>query len=384
MSIQTSIRDLNSLWEPVGNKDTVECFTLGDLWDQYYEWSVFGLGVPIQLTSGETVVQYYVPHLSAIQIYTRKILMSSRYHCGSLAFKSVIFFLVTFWAVYYWVSFDNFVSGVLEKTARAILGVMIAKARSCLSHGMLHRRTLPLNQMGCGRQRTALGNYIYSMSSTALLMEGYRSLKRYKLWFVCSFSNWVGVIICLFLFQSGCICRQLYVETCFRSTLRLFLHFILCLLGDRIGKNVSGFDIFQERGTFPCKLDVNFMVWKSFWILWIFKNMRVFIIEDSGIIYYDQHWSTANAFVLLILHICFCCWKRDLLHVRLLLFHFWWVNDLFFLLCLVPYLSYSGSEKCEGFGFFSDLPYYFIILPRYVLDKICGNENLFSCIFTGH
>ena len=58
--------------------------------------------------------------------------------------------------------------------------------------------------------------------------------------------------------------------------------------------------------------------------------MRVFIIEDSGIIYYDQHWSTANAFVLLMLHICFCCWKRDLLHVRLLLFHFWRVYDLFF------------------------------------------------------
>ncbi|ONK64035.1 uncharacterized protein A4U43_C07F21430 [Asparagus officinalis] len=68
---KTSIKDPNSLWQPIG-KETVDCFTLGDIWDQYYQWSAYGLGVPIHLPNGETVVQYYVPHLSAIQIYTSK------------------------------------------------------------------------------------------------------------------------------------------------------------------------------------------------------------------------------------------------------------------------------------------------------------------------
>ncbi|XP_010940391.2 uncharacterized protein [Elaeis guineensis] len=74
---KTCIRDLNSLWYPVG-KDRVEYFTLGDLWDQYNEWSVYGAGVPVVLDNGETVVQYYVPYLSAIQIYTSKSPLASR------------------------------------------------------------------------------------------------------------------------------------------------------------------------------------------------------------------------------------------------------------------------------------------------------------------
>ncbi|KAJ1410698.1 hypothetical protein SESBI_21719 [Sesbania bispinosa] len=51
-------------------RETVEYFTLGDLWNCYDEWSAYGAGVPITLTSGETLVQYYVPYLSAIQIFT--------------------------------------------------------------------------------------------------------------------------------------------------------------------------------------------------------------------------------------------------------------------------------------------------------------------------
>ncbi|KAJ6842536.1 uncharacterized protein M6B38_301635 [Iris pallida] len=67
---KTSIRE-GCLWQPIG-KDAVDCFSLGDLWDQYYEWSAYGLGVPVHLATGKTVVQYYVPYLSAIQIYTNK------------------------------------------------------------------------------------------------------------------------------------------------------------------------------------------------------------------------------------------------------------------------------------------------------------------------
>ncbi|KAF3781475.1 hypothetical protein EJ110_NYTH36919 [Nymphaea thermarum] len=68
---KTSVRDFNRLWHPL-DKNTIEYFTLGDLWDRYNEWSAYGAGTPIALNSGETVVQYYVPYLSAIQIYTSK------------------------------------------------------------------------------------------------------------------------------------------------------------------------------------------------------------------------------------------------------------------------------------------------------------------------
>ncbi|KAJ6744991.1 hypothetical protein OIU79_031179 [Salix purpurea] len=54
------IRNLNSLWNP-WERDTVEYFTLGDLWNCYDEWSAYGAGVPITLDNGETLVQYYVP-----------------------------------------------------------------------------------------------------------------------------------------------------------------------------------------------------------------------------------------------------------------------------------------------------------------------------------
>ncbi|KAK9150022.1 hypothetical protein Syun_008331 [Stephania yunnanensis] len=63
------IRNLNQLWHP-WERETVEYFTLGDLWSCYDEWSAYGAGVPILLNNGETVIQYYVPYLSALQIFT--------------------------------------------------------------------------------------------------------------------------------------------------------------------------------------------------------------------------------------------------------------------------------------------------------------------------
>ncbi|PKU82599.1 uncharacterized protein LOC110107565 [Dendrobium catenatum] len=74
---KTSLKDLNSLWQPIG-KEEVEYFNLRDLWDQYNEWSIFGTGIPIICPNGETVLQYYVPYLSAIQIYTSESLASTR------------------------------------------------------------------------------------------------------------------------------------------------------------------------------------------------------------------------------------------------------------------------------------------------------------------
>ncbi|KAF3621097.1 hypothetical protein CQW23_17410 [Capsicum baccatum] len=65
---QSEMRNLNRLWHP-WEREKVEYFTLGDLWNCYDEWSAYGAGVPIKTDSGETLVQYYVPYLSAIQIF---------------------------------------------------------------------------------------------------------------------------------------------------------------------------------------------------------------------------------------------------------------------------------------------------------------------------
>lgn len=45
-------------------------FSLGDLWESFNEWSAYGAGVPIVLNRSDTGMQYYVPSLSAIQLYT--------------------------------------------------------------------------------------------------------------------------------------------------------------------------------------------------------------------------------------------------------------------------------------------------------------------------
>ncbi|XVE92607.1 hypothetical protein REPUB_Repub01dG0112800 [Reevesia pubescens] len=44
-------------------------FMLGDLWESFKEWSAYGAGVPLILNDCDSVVQYYVPYLSGIQIY---------------------------------------------------------------------------------------------------------------------------------------------------------------------------------------------------------------------------------------------------------------------------------------------------------------------------
>ncbi|CAN8311127.1 unnamed protein product [Cochlearia groenlandica] len=68
------IRGLNGLWHnhnPIREREKVEFFRLSDLWDCYDEWSAYGASVPIHMpNNGESLVQYYVPYLSAIQIFT--------------------------------------------------------------------------------------------------------------------------------------------------------------------------------------------------------------------------------------------------------------------------------------------------------------------------
>ncbi|KAL5730161.1 hypothetical protein ACHQM5_003019 [Ranunculus cassubicifolius] len=66
---KNAMRNFSEIWHP-WDKENIEFFTLGDLWSCYDEWSAYGVGVPIALNKDETVVQYYVPYLSAIQIFT--------------------------------------------------------------------------------------------------------------------------------------------------------------------------------------------------------------------------------------------------------------------------------------------------------------------------
>ncbi|KAB1224162.1 hypothetical protein CJ030_MR2G024402 [Morella rubra] len=70
---------LSCLPQSVG-KDPVEHFSLSDLWNFYVERSVYGAAVPMLLNDGDTVVQYYSPSLSAVQIYTCRPLVSVSVH----------------------------------------------------------------------------------------------------------------------------------------------------------------------------------------------------------------------------------------------------------------------------------------------------------------
>lgn len=49
--------------------ETRPYFALADLWESFAEWSAYGAGVPLVLNGITSVIQYYVPFLSGIQLY---------------------------------------------------------------------------------------------------------------------------------------------------------------------------------------------------------------------------------------------------------------------------------------------------------------------------
>ncbi|XP_075100496.1 uncharacterized protein LOC107803940 [Nicotiana tabacum] len=53
-------------------------YCLGDLWEAFSEWSVYGVGVPLLLNGKDSIIQYYVPFLSGIQLYVDPSKPSSR------------------------------------------------------------------------------------------------------------------------------------------------------------------------------------------------------------------------------------------------------------------------------------------------------------------
>ncbi|CAL9174275.1 unnamed protein product [Musa hybrid cultivar] len=56
-------------WRNGDEMESQPYFFLGDLWESFKEWSAYGAGVPLVLNGSDSVVQYYVPYLSAIQLY---------------------------------------------------------------------------------------------------------------------------------------------------------------------------------------------------------------------------------------------------------------------------------------------------------------------------
>ncbi|KAK8946930.1 hypothetical protein KSP39_PZI007097 [Platanthera zijinensis] len=56
-------------WRKYDEAESCPYFNLGDLWESFKEWSAYGAGVPLVLNGGDSVVQYYVPYLSGIQLY---------------------------------------------------------------------------------------------------------------------------------------------------------------------------------------------------------------------------------------------------------------------------------------------------------------------------
>ncbi|KAM7475241.1 hypothetical protein LguiB_022484 [Lonicera macranthoides] len=77
--------------KPIPQMDDINCespkavthyYTLGDLWQCYDEWSVYGVGTPVVLDDGDKLTQYYAPYLSAVQIYTNKSYATSKDESG--------------------------------------------------------------------------------------------------------------------------------------------------------------------------------------------------------------------------------------------------------------------------------------------------------------
>uniref|UniRef100_A0A0D9W102 DUF789 domain-containing protein n=1 Tax=Leersia perrieri TaxID=77586 RepID=A0A0D9W102_9ORYZ len=56
-------------WRTGDSTNASPYFCLEDLWESFREWSAYGAGVPLLLNGSDSVTQYYVPFLSAIQLY---------------------------------------------------------------------------------------------------------------------------------------------------------------------------------------------------------------------------------------------------------------------------------------------------------------------------
>ena len=75
---QAYVEGWNKTWNPLGQPIT-QYYSLGDLWYSFEKWSACGTGTRIENPGGEDVIHYFVPKLSAIQIFTTKSLDKLRF-----------------------------------------------------------------------------------------------------------------------------------------------------------------------------------------------------------------------------------------------------------------------------------------------------------------
>ena len=70
IEVWSSLQETMNGWGQSDAEESLPFFTLSDLWDSFKECSAYGTAVPLALNScSDGVVQYYVPYLSAIQLY---------------------------------------------------------------------------------------------------------------------------------------------------------------------------------------------------------------------------------------------------------------------------------------------------------------------------
>lgn len=69
-------------------------YCLEDLWESFDEWSAYGCGVHVVLNGSDNVDQYYVPYLSAIQLYANSSKRTSRTRCEYFScYKNLFLYL---------------------------------------------------------------------------------------------------------------------------------------------------------------------------------------------------------------------------------------------------------------------------------------------------
>lgn len=70
IKVWPSLQETVNGWGQSDADESLPFFTLSDLWDSFKECNAYGTVVPLVLNScSDGVVQYYVPYLSAIQLY---------------------------------------------------------------------------------------------------------------------------------------------------------------------------------------------------------------------------------------------------------------------------------------------------------------------------
>ena len=67
------------MWNDPTQKPITKYFTLRDLWLSFEKWSAYGAKTKV-IVNREEVDQFFVPSLSAIQIFTNKPYESVRYN----------------------------------------------------------------------------------------------------------------------------------------------------------------------------------------------------------------------------------------------------------------------------------------------------------------